>query len=110
MGFLNRLKGVIVFGFSLMVLTELAVGRFVVEKNSLKVTSPDSIKGNHDSAIGNFGIPKYGGSMTGMVVYPKDNRKACKDFDDSWNSIKAKPGALPTIVLVDRGGIVFFEG
>ncbi|KAG8368485.1 hypothetical protein BUALT_Bualt15G0050300 [Buddleja alternifolia] len=46
-----------------LICAELVVGRFVVEKNSLRVTSPDSIKGTHDSAIGNFGIPQYGGSM-----------------------------------------------
>lgn len=76
--------------------------RFIVEKNSLTVTSPESIRGNYDSAIGNFGIPQYGGSMAGTVVYPKDNRNGCKDFDEGL--FKAKPGALPTFALVDRGG------
>lgn len=66
--------------------------------------SPDSIKGTHDSAIGNFGIPQYGGSMAGTVVYPKDNRKGCRGFDESGISFKSKPGALPSFVLVDRGG------
>lgn len=85
-----------------------SLGRFVVEKNSLMVTSPDSIKGKHDSAIGNFGIPQYGGSMAGTVVYPKENRKGCKSFDGFGISFQAKPGALPTFVLVDRGGTIFF--
>ena len=84
------------------------MGRFLVEKNSLKVLSPESIKGNYDSAIGNFGIPQYGGSMAGTVVYPKDNRKGCQKFEDSGISFKSKPGALPTFVLVDRGGISVF--
>ncbi|KAG4161992.1 hypothetical protein ERO13_D01G090500v2 [Gossypium hirsutum] len=79
--------------------------RFVVEKNSLTVTSPEKIKGTHDSAIGNFGIPQYGGSMAGVVVYPEENQKACKSFDDFWISFKSKPGSLPTFVLVDRGDV-----
>ncbi|GMY38681.1 vacuolar-sorting receptor 3-like [Fagus crenata] len=84
-----------------------SLGRFVVEKNSLMVTSPDSIKGKHDSAIGDFGIPQYGGSMAGTVVYPKENQKGCKSFDGFGISFQAKPGALPTFVLVDRGDCFF---
>lgn len=97
-------------GFLLVYLMvpNVSLARFVVEKNSLKVISPDKIKGTHDSAIGNFGIPQYGGSMAGTVVYPKDNRKGCKEFDDFGISFKSKPGALPTFVLLDRGGIHFF--
>ncbi|CAK9181165.1 unnamed protein product [Ilex paraguariensis] len=94
----------IFLGFVLLGLYRSAMARFVVEKNSLTVTSPDSIKGNHDSAIGNFGIPSYGGSMAGTVVYPKENRKGCKSFDDFGISFKSKSGALPTFLLVDRGG------
>ena len=76
----------------------------MVEKNSLSVTSPESIKGTHDSAIGNFGIPQYGGSMAGTVIYPKENQKSCKEFSDFSISFKSQPGALPTFLLVDRGG------
>ena len=79
-------------------------GRFVVEKNSLKVTAPDDLKGTYECAIGNFGVPQYGGTMVGIVAYPKANRKACKSFDDFDISYKAKPGAFPTFLLVDRGG------
>jgi hypothetical protein len=79
-------------------------GRFVVEKNSLKVTAPDDLKGTYECAIGNFGVPQYGGTMVGFVAYPKANRKACKSFDDFDISYKAKPGAFPTFLLVDRGG------
>ena len=75
-----------------------------MEKNSLKVTSPDPLKGVYECAIGNFGIPQYGGTMVGIVVYPKSNRKACKGFDEFDISFKPKPGGFPTFVLVDRGG------
>lgn len=104
MGRCGRSKAAILLPFVVVIWAELVVGRFLVEKNSLKVLSPDSIKGNYDSAIGNFGIPQYGGSMAGTVVYPKDNRKGCQKFEDSGISFKTKPGAMPTFVLVDRGG------
>ncbi|KAK6136940.1 hypothetical protein DH2020_029318 [Rehmannia glutinosa] len=107
MGFSVRSKDTMLLGFLLLISAELVVGRFVVEKNSLRVTSPESIKGTHDSAIGNFGIPQYGGSMAGTVVYPKDNKKGCKSYDDFGISFKAKAGALPNFVLVDRGDCFF---
>nr|CAN79862.1 hypothetical protein VITISV_021998 [Vitis vinifera] len=90
-----------------LVVVPPAVAKFVVEKNSLTVVSPESIKGTHDSAIGNFGIPQYGGSMAGTVVYPKENTKGCKGFDEYGISFKSKIGALPTFVVVDRGDCFF---
>lgn len=80
------------------------MARFVVEKNSLKVTSPESLKRDYECAIGNFGIPQYGGTLVGIVVYPKSNTKACKGFDDFDISFKSKPGGFPTFLLIDRGG------
>jgi hypothetical protein len=80
--------------------------RFVVEKNSLMVTSPTSLRGRHDSAIGNFGVPQYGGSMAGTVVYPKDNADACEAYDGDRH-FRAKPGALPNFLLIDRGNCLF---
>lgn len=44
--------------------------------------SMDWIKGTHDSAIGNYGISKYGESMAGNVLYAKNNQKSCKEFFD----------------------------
>ncbi|KAK1647247.1 hypothetical protein QYE76_065052 [Lolium multiflorum] len=81
--------------------------RFMVEKNSLSVTAPGALKGHYECAIGNFGVPQYGGTMVGVVAYPKANRKACKGFDDFDISYKARPGALPTFLLVDRGDCLF---
>lgn len=108
MEFQNLISLKLLLGFLFMFLhVHDSASRFVVEKNSLMVTSPEKIKGSHDSAIGNFGIPQYGGSMAGTVVYPKENQKGCKGFDDFQISFKAKPGALPNFVLVDRGGIFF---
>ncbi|TYG81510.1 hypothetical protein ES288_D01G010500v1 [Gossypium darwinii] len=93
--------------FILLSLIRNCYARFVVEKKSLAVTSPEKIKATHDSAIGNFGIPQCGGSMAGVVVYPEENRKACKGFDDFGISVISKPGSLPTYVLVDRGDCFF---
>ncbi|ONM20081.1 Vacuolar-sorting receptor 1 [Zea mays] len=78
-------------------------GRFVVDKNNLKVTAPDDLKGTYECAIGNFEVPQYGDTMVGFVAYPKANRKACKSFEDFDINYKAKPGAFPTFLLVDRG-------
>ncbi|XP_054788380.1 uncharacterized protein LOC129294213 isoform X1 [Prosopis cineraria] len=64
------------------------------------MTSPEKIKGTQDSAIENFGIPQYGGSMAGNIVCLKENHKGCTKLGDSF---KTKPGALPTILLLDRG-------
>lgn len=91
----------------MFLLCGLSFGRFVVEKNSLKVTSPEKIKGVYECAIGNFGVPQYGGTLIGTVVYPKANQKACKGFDEVDLSFKSRPGGLPTFLLVDRGGEIF---
>ncbi|RRT61839.1 hypothetical protein B296_00026263 [Ensete ventricosum] len=93
----------VAWGLGLGLWAPLAAGRFVVEKNSLMVISPSELKGKHDSAIGNFGIPQYGGSMAGAVVYPKENAMACDQFSRS-DLFKPKPGALPNFILIDRGG------
>ncbi|XP_022149168.1 vacuolar-sorting receptor 3-like [Momordica charantia] len=85
----------------------LSMARFVVEKNSLRVTSPERVRGTYDSAIGNFGVPQYGGSLAGVVVYPKENQKGCKEFSDFQISFQSKPGSLPTFVMVDRGDCLF---
>ncbi|CAH9116637.1 unnamed protein product [Cuscuta epithymum] len=107
MGGSERPKGAVLLGLLLLALLRSAAGRFVVEKNSLKVLSPDSIKGTYDCSLGNFGVPQYGGSMTGVIVYPKDNLKGCKDFHEFGISFNSKPGSLPTFVLVDRGDCHF---
>ncbi|KAJ0265302.1 Vacuolar-sorting receptor 3 [Hirschfeldia incana] len=101
------MKQLLCFLLPYLLLSLCVESRFVVEKNSLSVTSPDSIKGAHDCAIGNFGIPQYGGSMAGTVVYPKENQKSCKEFSDFSISFKSQPGALPTFLLVDRGDCFF---
>ncbi|KAL3715294.1 hypothetical protein ACJRO7_007083 [Eucalyptus globulus] len=89
------------------VLCGSCVGRFVVEKSSLKVSTPKSLKGSYESSMGNFGVPLYGGSMLGTVVYPDDNRDACKSFEGFNASLATAPRGSPTILLADRGGCFF---
>lgn len=100
----TKRRGKLGFFICFMYLWGSCYGRFVVEKNSLHVTTPDSLKGVHECAIGNFGVPQYGGTLLGTVIYPKANQKACKEFSDVEISFKSKPGGLPTFVLADRGG------
>ncbi|MCL7029408.1 hypothetical protein MKW94_024015 [Papaver nudicaule] len=79
-------------GFCLLVLIlgiSSCLGKFVVEKNSLRV------------------FMNYGGTLVGTVVYPKANQKACKHFNEVSLSFKSKPGGLPTFLLVDRGDCFF---
>ncbi|XP_078164126.1 vacuolar-sorting receptor 1-like [Carex rostrata] len=91
-------------GFLILLLCLSAEARFVVEKNSLMVIAPQEMRGKHDSAIGNFGIPQYGGSMAGTVVYAKSNSHGCDEFTESFRS---KAGALPNFLLIDRGECLF---
>ncbi|KAF8365048.1 hypothetical protein HHK36_032949 [Tetracentron sinense] len=75
-------------------------GRFVVEKSSIVVLSPVHLRSKHDSAIGNFGIPDYGGTMTGSVVYPDKGSTGCNPFDGP-NPFNSRP-SRPTVLLLDR--------
>jgi hypothetical protein len=91
----------------LVVLLLLAVpawSTFVVEETALTVTSPESLKGTHQSAIGNFGVPLYGGTLGGTVVYPDVNAKACETFPK--DKFKSGPGMRPIFALIDRGGMI----
>jgi len=92
-------------GLGLLLLMFLFVrpawGGFVVEQNALTVTSPDKLKGTYESAIGNFGVPQYGGTLSGTLKYPPVNRNACDKF--STPTFHAEPGARPFFALVDRG-------
>ncbi|XP_062215673.1 vacuolar-sorting receptor 1-like [Phragmites australis] len=91
-----------------LAMANTAMGRFVVEKNSIQVTSPEELKGKYECAIGNFGVPQYGGTLHGWVEYPRSNRKACQSFDQFDISFKPKQaGGRPNFVLIDRGDCFF---
>eukprot|EP00897_Mesotaenium_endlicherianum_P008556 jgi/Mesen1/7729/ME000407S06957 len=100
--------GLLLSGFFFSSLLWSFVGaKFIVERHSLTVTSPENIKGTYESAIANFGIPQYGGSMAGNVVYPAVDRDACSAYTDGGHNFKTGAGELPKVVLVDRGNCFF---
>lgn len=95
--------GLVFFAFLLAVVPAWAT--FVVEETALTVTSPENLKGTHQSAIGNFGVPQYGGTLGGTVVYPDVNAKACEMFPK--DKFKSGPGMRPIFALIDRGDCYF---
>jgi len=46
-----------------------------------------------------FGVPSFGGMVTGKVVYPKGNYNGCTAYSNN-----AWPKGIAVIVLADRGG------
>lgn len=88
-----------------MLLVVRVAGNFVVEENSLAVLSPESLQGTYKSAIGNFGVPKYGGTLMGLVKYPAVNSKGCESFPNDY--FRTKSGERPNFALVDRGDCYF---
>ncbi|RZC49882.1 hypothetical protein C5167_018319 [Papaver somniferum] len=100
---------VIIISMNLMVWVSFILlvsvnGRFVVEKSSISVLSPDNLRSKHDSAIGNFGIPDYGGTLIGTIVYPSDKSSSngCNSFD-----VKSHSSSAPIFLLLDRGDCYF---
>ncbi|KAJ6703306.1 RING FINGER AND PROTEASE ASSOCIATED DOMAIN-CONTAINING [Salix viminalis] len=80
-------------------------GNFVVEKSNIRVLSPMSLRSKHDSAIGNFGIPDYGGYLVGSVVYPDKGAYGCQPFDG--DKPFTSKGSRLTFLLLDRGECYF---
>jgi hypothetical protein len=105
-------KGVVRFYVVVLSLMSSSVsGLFVVEKNSINVIAPDSLRGKRqsESAIGNFGVPYYGGTMIGKVVYPEKGKDGCKSFEEFGVSFnKSDSHSDPVFFLIDRGGEFFF--
>ncbi|EXB83259.1 Vacuolar-sorting receptor 6 [Morus notabilis] len=98
---------VVVLVLFLAVLNDVVVvdGHFVVETESVKVLSPLSMRSKHDGAIGNFGVPDYGGYIVGSVVYPDKGSFGCEPFDGDKPFKSRLP--RPTVVLLDRGNCYF---
>ncbi|XP_052182613.1 vacuolar-sorting receptor 6 isoform X2 [Diospyros lotus] len=82
-----------------------ARARFVVEKNSISILHPYDLRSKHDGSIANFGVPDYGGSMLGSVIYPQKGATGCNPFDGD-KPFKPKSSRF-TILLVDRGDCYF---
>ncbi|THG04188.1 hypothetical protein TEA_018828 [Camellia sinensis var. sinensis] len=86
-----------------MVLVSSVNARFVVQKSNIRILSPHNLRSsNHVGAMANFGVPNYGGSMVGSIVYPEKGYLGCNPFD-GHEPFKSK-SHRPTILLLDRGG------
>ncbi|CAL8466083.1 g5619 [Coccomyxa elongata] len=82
----------------------LASAQWVVETNSFRIKEPSTAAGEHDAAIGDFGVPLYGGALTGEIVYMENNKLGC--------SVLERPlveTTLPVFLLVERGECYFIE-
>ncbi|KAF3793347.1 Vacuolar-sorting receptor 6 [Nymphaea thermarum] len=83
--------------------------RFVVEKSSISVLAPDHLRGKHDGAIANFGVPHYGARFSGTLFYPStysSSNMGCDPFTSPFKP-PASSSNRPLIVLIDRGGCLF---
>ncbi|XP_020575434.1 vacuolar-sorting receptor 6-like [Phalaenopsis equestris] len=98
--------GVVMFChlWAVAVILSSVAGMFVVEKSSIRVLRPEHIRGRHESAIANFGIPNYGGTLGGVVLYPEKGATGCSSFDGA--RFKSRSGR-PVILLLDRGDCYF---
>ncbi|KVI03219.1 EGF-like calcium-binding [Cynara cardunculus var. scolymus] len=100
----GKLGFVICVWFWSLFLCGCCLGRFVVEKSSLKVISPENIKDTYECALGNFGVPLYGGTLTGLIVYSQMNQNACSsNFTHDFSFKNKTHGSLPVFLLADRG-------
>ncbi|KAL6840969.1 hypothetical protein ACP4OV_029229 [Aristida adscensionis] len=99
-----------------LAMADTAAGGLVVLRDSIQVsgeamlglvTSPEKLKGKYDAAIASYGLPQYGGTLHGWVEYPYKNQKGCWSFDQFDISFRAKVGAQPNFVLLDRGDCFF---
>lgn len=79
--------------------------QFQVETQGLVITEPGGIAGHYESALGDFGLPLYGGSLLGNIKYPKDNSEGCESFPEGL----FVGNGVPIIALLDRGGCYFVE-
>ncbi|KAL4853658.1 Vacuolar-sorting receptor 1 [Chlorella vulgaris] len=78
---------------------------FVVEKGSMRIRHP-AIAGSIDTAVGDFGVPLYGGTLSGAVAFDSSNAQGCREFAPPLAPL---PSGLPIVLLVDRGDCFFVE-
>ncbi|XP_010941716.1 vacuolar-sorting receptor 6 isoform X2 [Elaeis guineensis] len=91
-----------------LVLLATAIGsvssRFIVERSNIRVLSPEHIRSHHDAAIANFGVPDYGGTMTGVIAYPDKGTTGCEPFNSGPFKSRTR---RPVFLLLDRGDCYF---
>ncbi|KDD75638.1 hypothetical protein H632_c577p0, partial [Helicosporidium sp. ATCC 50920] len=74
---------------------------FKVETNAFRIKEPASVAQSFSSAIGDFGVPLYGGTLVGRVGQLSNNEDGCGE-------ISALPEGTDTLLVV-RGGCFFVE-
>jgi len=87
----------------LLLMISSVLGRYVVEENSINVIAPYSLRGKRNSSIGNFGVPDYGGTMIGKLVYPEKGKFGCKSFEELGVPFSKLDSEI-LFLLVDRRG------
>lgn len=90
----------------------LAKTRFNVQTHAIYVEEPSDLSGDYEGAIGDFGVPLYGGSLAGEVRAPSTNRDGCDAFEDGafepagWTD---DDDDTPIIAMLERGGCYFVQ-
>lgn len=89
--------------------------RFIVETGGLKIEFPVDAREKFDMALANFGKPKYGGRITGKIVYVQNDyldtpvdcsppcNYGCQSFEDASPKYSLKDSNDVYIMIVDRG-------
>eukprot|EP00213_Chloropicon_mariensis_P006548 CAMPEP_0197471192 /NCGR_PEP_ID=MMETSP1309-20131121/2084_1 /TAXON_ID=464262 /ORGANISM="Genus nov. species nov., Strain RCC998" /LENGTH=698 /DNA_ID=CAMNT_0043008705 /DNA_START=311 /DNA_END=2407 /DNA_ORIENTATION=+ len=95
--------------FGLLCHTVVSAGnKFNVQTHAIYLKEPSDIAGEYEGAIGDFGIPLYGGSLSGRVVFPDENRNGCKEYRQG--TFTRDYGSDEVIIaLVERGDCYFAE-
>lgn len=99
----------IILLLSLGATSAFAKGLFGVQTHAIRVLEPPDVAGEYEGAIGDFGTPLYGASLTGRVLAPKDNGNGCERFEDENYEAKWVDSDTPVIFLLSRGECFFVE-
>eukprot|EP00898_Chlorokybus_atmophyticus_P003912 jgi/Chlat1/4521/Chrsp29S04587 len=94
--------------FASLCLLHVAHAAFIVETNALHIMGAPGIDGDYQAAIGNFGVPQYGGRLRGTVVYPDANQDGCQIFPGDGHTYSPQRG-VSQIVMLNRGGCYFTQ-
>lgn len=81
---------------------------FHVETHSVVVHQPLALRGSFDAAVADFGVPLYGGSLLGKLVYLSgQDALACETLETHLDH--PSNGMYAVVALVDRGDCYFVE-
>ena len=98
--------GLLVACLTLSTFSTTNAAAFVVEKAIFRVLEPPSLRGSHDAALGDIGVPQYGAKLVGEVVMDPTNMDACELFK---NPLPKAGAGHAVVLLVERGDCFFLE-